>query len=43
MAADDPYKQLNQTNFEALKLNYSVHVNIDSDEVMRVVGGQCKV
>lgn len=25
------------------KMNYSVHVNIDSDEVMRVVGGQCKV
>lgn len=24
-------------------LNYSVHVNIVSDEVMRVVGGQCKV
>lgn len=43
MTADDPYKQPNQTQFGAKKLNYSVHVNIDRDEVMRVVYGQCKV
>lgn len=40
----DSSKQLLQLSSKYKRLlNYSVHVNIVNDEVMRVVGGQCNV